>query len=224
MIKELSKEARLVLEGYLILPLPGESVTCPYYNNARNHVRMGLRAQIGKGSPEEIADEALLYAIREKLDLEILKPSMRKQFLLDHNLGIDCSGLVYHILAAETQARGLGGISQLLKFPYASGFWARLGRFMRKRYAENTDVKTLSHENNSRPVSKIEIQPGDILVSLKNNSLQQDHVVVVTKVDGEKIWVAQSELRPKDTSLSLGVREEILTSLDALSPRRMNWL
>src|SRR3989344_7608981 len=115
-VKTLSKEALEVLKAY-------EGV--PYYNNAHKKVRLGLRALIGKGTPEEVSDEALLYSLREKVDLKTLTPELRKKFLIEHNIGIDCSGLAYHVLDAENKARDKGSLAGHLHYPYANSFWKR---------------------------------------------------------------------------------------------------
>jgi hypothetical protein len=224
MASALSDKARAVLEGYLRLPLPGESSNCPYFNNDRLRLRMGLRAQIGKGSPQEIADEAILYSLREKVDLSRLRAEGLKRFLVDHNLGIDCSGFAYHVLCAESLARGEGSLSHYLNFPFANSPLTRLGRFLRQRYAENTDVKTFAHESNSGHITKEHVQAGDILTRTGGLGGLRDHIIVVTKVENVTIWIAQSEARPEDGRLGHGVREEVWNSTEGFEFRRLHRL
>lgn len=182
----------------------------PYFNNARAGVRFGLRARAGKGTPEEIADEAQLAAFREHLDLAALSPEMRKKFLVEHKLGIDCSGFAYHILDAESQARGLGPLRKRLAFPYSNVLAHRLGRWLRRRYAENADVRTFAHPANSHQVPLSEIAPGDYFVRLKQGEGQRDHMILVTAVDSVTITLAQSVALPSDGRYKHGVRTETL--------------
>ena len=224
MTSTLSQGARAVLDKYLKLPLPGVEISCPYYNNDRQRVRMGLRAQIGKGSPEEIADEALLYSLREKFDIAKMSGDEKKAFLVDHNLGIDCSGLCYHILNAELKQKGLGNLGSRLDYPYASGLLVSLGRYIRQRYAENTDVKTLAHAANSQPIPFENVRAGDFFVRVVKAQNERDHVMLVTKTDGQTIYCAQSEARPSDGRLGHGVREDAAPDLSSFEARRLNCL
>src|SRR3989344_6381188 len=177
----------------------------PYFNNSRERMRMGLRAQVGKGTPEEIAEEAQLAAFREHIDLAVLTPEMRKKFLVDHKFGIDCSGFAYHILDTESKARGLGPLHKHITFAYSNDFAHRLGRWLRRRYVENADVKTFAHTSNSHDVSLDELAPGDFFVRLES---PPDHMILVTAVEGTEITLAQSEARPSEGRYGHGVRIE----------------
>ena len=212
------------MDQYLDLPIPGVSIKCPYYNNKRLSVRNGLRVLIGKGSPGEIAEEVTLCALKEKVELAMLSMDTKSQFLIDHNIGIDCSGLVYHVLDAEAKARGKGSLGSFLKFPFSRGLLARMGRFLRRRYAENTDVKTFAHEDNSHPVKWSDIRAGDILIKTYTGGGdgERNHILLVTKTDGNQVWVAQSVAKPKDGRLGHGVRDELLEERGDLMPRRLN--
>ena len=58
-----------------------------------------------------------MFAFKDKIDLGSLADENLRRFLVDHNLGVDCSALVYHILDAESKARGQGPLKKHLKFP-----------------------------------------------------------------------------------------------------------
>ena len=196
MFSTLSTQALAVLEAYK---------GTPYYNNRRQNIRMGLRALIGKGRPEEIAEEAHLFALKKKIEWQGLKPELRKKFLVDHHLGIDCSGFVYHILDAELLVRGLGPLSSCLKFPFANSLLSRLGRYLRKRYVENANVLTFAHPENSKVVGKGEIRVGDFIVII---SPERKHMMLITEVRDTSIKYAHSlEAGTKD-KYDNGVREE----------------
>ena len=206
MTRELSKQAQGVIASFRDIP---------YYNNKRQDIRFGLRARVGKGSTQEILDEARIYAMQEKVDWQNLSPEMRKKFLVDHKLGIDCSAFAYYVLDAESQARNLGTLSSHLEFPFTNSIFSKLGRALRNRYVENAAVRTFSHPSNSHEIKLGDIQPGDFLARMNpNDPNSRNHMMIVTKVSEvgphQTIIVAHSEARPEDGKYAHGVRTETL--------------
>ena len=58
-INMLSPKAGQIIDKYFNLPFAGVlGVRCPYFNNARRNLRGQLRGLVGKGTPEEIVEEA----------------------------------------------------------------------------------------------------------------------------------------------------------------------
>jgi len=168
--KALSPRATQVIESYLRLPLP-TPIPCPYVNNRRLGILGGLRAQIGKGSPEEIVEEARIMALKEKVDLAALNSEQLTKFLIDHNIGVDCSALVFYVLDVRR-----------LKFPYAKTVLQKLRAKLRP--VENTNVQTLAHDVNSKEVSLTEIQPGDLIIMLGTGpNHDRDHVLLVHEIE-----------------------------------------
>ncbi len=82
----LSPEAEKIVEKYLLLPV-GVGCQTPYFNNRRTKIRGGLRALVGKGMPEEIAEEAEMFSIRERVGIKKMIAGDLKKFLVDHGLG-----------------------------------------------------------------------------------------------------------------------------------------
>jgi len=182
--KTLSQSALDVVKNYAQMSFGDRKINCPYFNNRRSKVRAGLRVVIGKGSPEEIVDEANLFALREKIDLKNLQNEAIKQFLVDHNLGLDCSAFAYYILAAEYASKTKTKLSSKIFYPNI-GFLRRL--LTKLRPVENIGVKTLAHEKNSRLVSLSDIAPGDF-VSILNSGKEHNlnHILVIYKVEYEE--------------------------------------
>lgn len=214
-MSSLSPQALEVIQKYFQLPFPGKQISCPYFNNRRARLRGGLRAMIGKGSPEDIVEEATIFSLREKVDLNKLNNEELKKFLINHNLGIDCSGLVYHILDAEMQARGKGSLHKVLKRPW---FKNPLRKFLVKlRPIENTGVGTFHHEVNSFEIKLSEIQPGDMII-IMGAGLKQDynHVLLVESVNSElgTLNYIHSFQYPTDGQYNHGVRQESITITD----------
>ena len=52
--------------------------------------------------------------MREKVDISKMDEDQLKKFAVEHNIGIDCSGLVYYILDAELKAKGKKPIRKYL--------------------------------------------------------------------------------------------------------------
>ncbi len=170
----LSPESQSVIASYLRLPI-GVGCVTPYFNNRRAKIRAGLRALIGKGSPREIVEEAEIIALRQKVSLTTLDEATLKRFLVDVGLGIDCSGLAYHILDAESRARTGSSLSRHLSLRV--GFFRRL--IARLRPAEQVSVRVLAHDANSLPVKASDARPGDILTLM---STEYDHVLLIEHV------------------------------------------
>ena len=214
--KLLSEKAIAVIDHYKNFTTGIAVCNVPYYNNKRIKVRAGLRVQLGKGSPEEIMDEAVHFALSQKVNLNALDSISLKKFLVDNNLGIDCSGLAYYILNAELQSRGKGRLK--LSHPYSKGFLGFLRSWLRP--IENTDVATLGHVHNSRSIELKFIAPGD-LVTMQGGPEGQDrdHVLIIHEVDYRddaitEIHYTHTVAWPTDGEYGHGVRQGVIKITD----------
>lgn len=178
----LSPPALSIINTYLALPFKTGPVPTPYYNNERLKLHAGLRALIGKGSPQDIMEEALIISLHNKINLDVMPPEAIKKFLVDNRLGVDCSALVYYALNAELKNRGRGSLGRALHFPLIKNPLRKLLAVLRP--AENTNVATLAHPANSTAVPLQQCRAGDLII-LKNTgparSLQ--HILLVHSVD-----------------------------------------
>ena len=229
MIKKLSPNAEAVIQKYLHLHFTDNlEINTPYLNNRRTGIRAGLRVLIGKGTPDEIIDEARLIALREKIELTNLDTKNLKKFLVDHGLGIDCSGLAYHILAAELRTHGTV-LGARLKFPFIKNPLRKL--IARLRPVESAGVRTLAHEKNATRISTNEIQPGDMIVMIETGTTNKfNHVLLVTETDSStdnqisKITYIQSIQYSKDGKYNHGVRtDEISITKNSPDLRDETW-
>lgn len=209
----LSSQSIKTINDYLHLPIGSVFVNCPYYNNRRAGMRAGLRVLIGKGSVEDIVEEAALIALREKIDLKKLDAAGLKKFLVDSRLGIDCSGLAYHILNTELRLRGLGGLNKYLKFPLIKNPFRKLLTLLRP--VESAGVRTISHEQNSVEVKLSDIKPGDLIVILGAGEKQdRNHVLIVHEVSDDTIKYTHSMQWPSDGQYNHGVRQSEIEITD----------
>ncbi|MBI5222363.1 MAG: hypothetical protein HY980_02600 [Candidatus Magasanikbacteria bacterium] len=223
----LSSQSQQVVSNYLRLPFNNRNISCPYFNNKRSGARAALRVLVGKGKPEEIVDEAVLIALREKIDLKKLTDAEVKKFLVEHNLGVDCSALAYYILDAELKSRGLSRLRRYLKYPHIKNPIRKLITLLRP--VENTGVYTLTRDENSRRVQLADIRPGDMITMLRTGPRHDyNHVLVVNEVKSKKYKVESGESEkitiviqyihsfqyPEDGLYDHGVRQEKIEITD----------
>lgn len=193
-------------EGYAVCSIP-------YYNNRRIKARARLRAQIGKGSIKDIKDEAESVALAEKVKLSALDSLSLKKFLVNNNIGIDCSGFAYYILNAEKP-----GLT--FSFPFSKGL---LGKLRAKfRPVENLGVATLAHDSNSKIISLRDVKPGDMITMTGGtDGGERDHVLVVHEVNYSDeipaiIHYTHAVAWPTDGEYGHGVRQGVIkiTNID----------
>jgi hypothetical protein len=225
--KLLSEKAFSVINHYKNFTTGFAVCSIPYFNNRRDRARAKLRAQAGKGSPQEILDEAESVATHQKINLKALDSLSLKKFLVDSNIGIDCSGLAYYILNAEMESRGKGRLK--LSYPYQKGPIGFLRALLRP--IENTDVATLAHDRNSRQIELKYIQPGDMITMVGGpDNNDRDHVLVVHEVDYKDDVVAgisytHTVAWPTDGVYAHGVRQGTIRIIDIEKPiTEQDWL
>lgn len=209
MTKEtISPKARKIVDQYLSLPI-GTGPSCPYFNNRRKKARGALRVLVGKGSPREIAEECEIQAVQSRVKASSLPIDKLKKFLVEKNLGVDCSGFAYHVLNAMSHEITGKSLRKHL-FIQRNGFFGPL--ISRIRPAENVNVLGLSHAKNSEVVNAMDARPGDIIVFLGTGKEKTyNHILVVSSVErGEKgvtLTYAHSYAWPSDGEYGHGVRE-----------------
>lgn len=216
--KILSDKALGIIDQYTHFKIARATCTVPYYNNRKLGVRGGLRALIGKGSPREIFDEVKLLSLKQKIDINTLNDETLKKFMVDNDIGIDCSGFSYYVLNAESIARGRGSLDKHLAFPLTKKGW--FGKIRARLNPENnTDVATLAHEKNSRTISLRDIQPGDMITM----SGERNHILIVRQVEYQNfvpttIHYSHSVAWPTDGIYGHGIHEGTIEITDPSRP------
>lgn len=205
---KLEGKTRDAIDGYLALPI-GARPSCPYFNNKRRHMRGGLRALKGKGSPEEIAEEAEIAAKLSRIDIASLSTDKLKEFLILKDLGVDCSGFAYHVLDAFSREKTGKGLRYQLR-PLAKGFVSRLRA--RLRPAENMGVSSFRDDKNSTEIKVADVRPGDVITFIgTGRDGLYNHILVITgtdKIEGDiRLSYAHSYAWPSDGTTGHGVRE-----------------
>lgn len=205
----LSPNAQQLIHDYLNLPFKGiAGVRCPYFNNARIRQRGQLRVLIGKGTPQDIVDEAQIISIQYHAGLfekngecclhnqhtgEPVTPGDIRKFLVDHGLGIECSGFVTHVLRAHY--RETKGVDMLRKLSIAPAKLLLRRLISRLRPVENIDVAVYANDLNTNIIANdkvgwdyAKIQPGDVIVLRETGPRQKfNHIMLVMNANQNKL-------------------------------------
>lgn len=229
MIKTLSIEAQNVINQYLNFPIGNITVSIPYFNNKRTKVRAGLRVLIGKGSPEDIKEEVEIICLKNKINKQNITKNEAKKILIDNQIGIDCSGFVYHVLNAEMKAQGKEELKTKLRFPNTTNIIRKIIRHFRA--IENIDVKLFASDKNSQLVELKNIQPGDMIVLIDAGYAGTvDHIMLVESIEYKegqpiKIQLVHSFAWSSDGPLNHGVRRAEINIIDiAKSILEQKWI
>ena len=223
----LSPSALKVIHNYLNLPCAGVSgVRCPYFNNARQKRRGELRALVGKGTPEEIVEEANILSIQYKAGVfdnqkhECLcashtdkkhSPDELRRFLIEHSLGIECSGFVTHVLSAHVKETKKINLPQSLFIVQKSRFLRYL--ISRLRPVENIDVTVYANNRNTAPIASegegwryADVRAGDIITILKTGPRKtRNHIMLITEASGDTIAYVHARAWPSEGEFGHGV-------------------
>lgn len=228
---KLSSSAEKTIHDYLNLPFIGISgVRCPYFNNARLGQRGQLKVLIGKGTPEEIVEEAKIVSIQYSKDIfdkngvfnahvdhpaEHQQAECIRQFLVDSNLGIDCSGFVTNILQKHFWETKHVNLAKTLFITSKKNFLRWI--ISRLRPVEQISVKVYANDKNTSVVSNLQkIQPADLITMLKTGpNKNHDHILLVTEIDGEKIKFASARAWSSDGKYGHGVSQGTITITDS---------
>lgn len=213
----LSPAAQAIVNNYLQLPLAGTKVNAPYFNNQRSNVRAGLAVMVGKGTPEEIALEAEVLARTKNFAISTAPESAVKKFLVEQNLGVDCSALVYYVLRYEGLVKNKRDLQSSLHFPQAKSLLRKL--IVKLRPSTNVSVAVLGDDHNSHVISKEEIQAGD-LIFLWNTGLDKklNHVLLVTEVTENTLTYVHSFRWRTEGQYDHGVRTGTITWKNSTAP------
>lgn len=154
-----------------ILSLGKKKILAPYRINIPYQ---SDRRKYGKSNPKELAKNTIEIALEQNFDLEKASVEEIRKFMVDNQLGIDCSGFVYHLLDNLLKQTNKGSMEKI-GFPKAS----------------KTNVALLTSEEFSLPVADFALaKPGDLI---KLNSQEEiPHILIVLSVKNGTITYAHS--------------------------------
>ena len=209
----LSPSAERVIQNYLSLPFPEKNdVRCPYFNNAKLGQRGQLKVLVGKGTPQEIVEEAKIIATQYKQDIlhtDSLSEDIRK-FLIENNLGIDCSGFITNVLQVEFLTKNINWIKQVFITPKTNIIRWLISQL---RPVEQISVQVLANEKNTETITDLStIQAGDLIFMLKTGPKQtRDHILLITKTTNNTIYYAHSRAWSNEGRYGHGVSTGTIT-------------
>jgi len=219
MINTVSPETLAILDHYLHFKIGHATCTIPYFNNKTVGTRGALAVHVGKGSPLEITHEIRDILFKNKISTEAITDETLKKMLIEHNLGIDCSGFVYHLLNTEMIATGHAPIKKYISFIQARGLFGKMNAVLHP--AKATGVLTLADNVNSHIVALADIAPGDFITLVGNSGEgERDHILLIHEVISENsktktIHYSHSVAYPEDGLYGTGVRQGRIDTLDS---------
>lgn len=132
----------------------------------------------GKGSPEMIRKALLNEATFHDVDLEKADIFEIYDFMRAHRIGIDCSGLAYHVLDAYIKERLSKPLSAfLVRYP---GILGKIERTLLsyKRF-RRISAKTLTSPLNTTEIYAVKNMQ---IADLVRISRERDHVLVISRI------------------------------------------
>ncbi len=222
----LSPRAQKLIDNYFNLPFEGLSgVRCPYFNNIKRRARGQLRGLIGKGTPDEIVEEAKILSTQYRHNIfdkdgfccihathsdEEKNQDIRK-FLIDNDLGIDCSGFVSQILIEHYKESKHIDITKNFRFWPIKNLWRWL--VSKLRPIENMSVRIIAkNENSEKIVNGLDVsdwsrlEPADLLIMTETGpNNKRNHILLIENNDGSIIKYIHSRAWSSDGKYGHGV-------------------
>lgn len=160
-----------------------EYIGIPYFLNHPDNPHQTENVLVGKGTAADIALKTIEYANQEKVNLRQLSSSQFYNFQKKHHLGIDCSGLVYHLL-------------EIFNPQLDQDFVGTEG----KRGVRRLSARLLTSPPNSFPVTDItQATTGDLIRTDSGK-----HVLFIIEADSQHLHYVHSSHRTKIKGVHYG--------------------
>jgi hypothetical protein len=177
MKKSLPLSTQKIIDHYANLSLGGKKVITPYFMNEKS--KKGRRVSVGKGTPEEIEKETTRFAKKYGFNLQEATAESIRTFMIQHELGIDCSGFVTWVVNELVKEKVHQPIWKTLSYRMLSPL-AQIKRLLRP--VENTSVRVLTHQANSISIPQmIDIHIGDMIRIFNGH-----HILLITEITYDK--------------------------------------
>lgn len=217
---KISQNAQQAIDAYFNLPFPNHAgIRCPYFNNAKTGHRGQLKVLAGKGTPQEIVEEAKIISIQYKQPIfsnSGISSDEIRAFLVDNNLGIDCSGFISNVFQAHFAAQSINFLHTIFIAPKR-----RLLRWLisRLRPTEQISVKVYTSEKNSHTVNLQNISAGDLIIMLQTGpQKKRDHILLITATENNTISYAHARAWSSEGRYGHGVSRGTITIANINKP------
>lgn len=172
MILTLPPRTKQLIDHYLNLRVGNQLIQCPYYQNVTG--KKSRPVFIGKGLPEEIEKEVLVFYKHLKKDPNRSRPGVIRYAMIMASLGIDCSGLVIRVLDSWLKEKGYSGIKNLVRPPFRKPIELFRWQF---KFFTNISANTLTSNKNCKVIKEFDqILPGDLI------RFGKKHVAIIIEV------------------------------------------
>jgi len=157
----------------------------------------------GKGSPQQIKQLVLGAAKKESFFIKKATEEEFLKFMIDHGIGVDCSGFVYNILdqyLRTTKKISLDTI--ILRYP---GIFGKIERFLlQKNRIRRSSAATLTSDLNTVKIVKVkDIKPGDML-RLTHSDWTGKHIAIIVEINKDYILYAMTSQYTKTQGARFG--------------------
>ena len=165
------------IDKYRKLQLGNKEVVCPYYINLKR--AKDLRAMVGKGTVDEIVQEAKIWEKLKGVNFNEMSESEIREFLMNRGIGIDCSGFILQVLNAYYKSKTGKNIWKKFK-PFNRSFMGRIGFLLKP--VEKLGAEIMSNEENAVPVKTKDVKPLDV-IRMKWKKKNSHHILLIVGVE-----------------------------------------
>jgi len=164
------------LGEYINFTVNEKNIKIPYVINQK---RFNIKRSAGKGSPEVIRHELLEMAQENEFDLETHSDAEVFRFMKQQQIGIECSGMVFHVLNAYLLTREIPSLTKLIT---PTSLFGRIRKsLMPDRWYRNVSADMLTNDKHTVPISDInDIQESDMI--RMGVARPGDHVLIITGI------------------------------------------
>jgi hypothetical protein len=219
---EIDSKAQEMIDRYMNVKIRGQVVVAPYFRNVKR-ARAELRSLVGKGTPEEIAEETIIFAQLRGFSIAKSTPAQIREFMQSQGIGIDCSGFIAHIYNYWLKSKRKSGLGKYIKHPPTSLYRKFI---MWLRPIENIGANLITCPLNSVKINYQDTLPGD-MIRLKGLTVGY-HVALITAVEqdeqGNLTKIEYTHSSPHFGSEN-GVKKGFIEIRDLTKPlEEQNWL
>ena len=157
----------------------------------------------GKGTPQQIKQLVLEAAKEESFDFKNATEEKVVNFMIDHGIGVDCSGFVYNILDHYLKAtKKISLDTIILRYPGIAGKIERL--LLQKNRIRRSSAATLTSDLNTVKIVKVkDMKPGDML-RLTHSDWKGKHIAIIIEVNKNYILYAMTSQYTKTQGARFG--------------------
>jgi hypothetical protein len=201
-------------DEYINFEIEGKIISMPYSISKEGEKRAigelssaGVTGRFanfgGKGTPQQIKQLVLKATKKDSFNIKKANDKELVDFMINHGIGVDCSGFVYNILnyyLIKTKKVNLDNI--ILRYP---GIIGKVERFLlQKNRIRRSSAATLTSNLNTIKILKVkDMKPGDML-RLTHSDWKGKHIGIIIEVNKQDIIYAMTSQYTKTQGARFG--------------------